>query len=83
LAETWVLRFAFCHELQVDLWQRLAGPARLRSSHDGRDAIHKKPVAGPGAALHKSRLLARCPDFRAGPPGVGRLPRDGRTKTDE
>ena len=37
--------------LQIDLWQRAASPARLRHSpHDGRDAIHKKALAGPGTA---------------------------------
>ena len=59
LAEVRILRFAICDELQIDLWQRAASPARLRHSpHDGRDAIHKKALAGPGTALHKSRLLA-------------------------
>jgi hypothetical protein len=38
-----------------------------RFPHDGHDEIHKKAVAGPGTALDKSRLLASCPDFGAGP----------------
>jgi hypothetical protein len=82
LPEVWILRFAICHELRIDLWQRLGGLARLRrSSHDGRHAIHKKAVAGP--ALHKSRLLASCPDFSAGPLAWGRLHGDSRTQTDD
>jgi len=64
--------------------QRPAGSTRLRRSpHDGHDAIHKKAVAGPGTALHKSRLLASCPDFSAGPLARGRLHGDGRTQTDD
>jgi hypothetical protein len=83
LAEVRILRFAICDELQIDLWQRAASPARLRHSpHDGRDAIHKKALAGPGTALHKSRLLASCPDFGAGPLAWGRLHGDSRTQTD-
>jgi hypothetical protein len=83
LAEVRILRFAICDELQIDLWQRAASPARLRHSpHDGRDAIHKKAPAGPGTALHKSRLLASCPDFGAGPLAWGRLHGDSRTQTD-
>ena len=31
LAEVRVLRFAICHELSVDLWQRLVGSARSRN----------------------------------------------------
>jgi hypothetical protein len=70
--------------LQIDRRQSPAGPARLqRSPHDGHDAIHKKAVAGPGTALHKSRLLASCPDFSAGPLAWGRLHGDSRTQTDE
>jgi hypothetical protein len=38
-----------------------------RFPHDGYDEIHKKAVAGPGIAVDKSRLLASCPDFGAGP----------------
>jgi hypothetical protein len=84
LAEVRILRFAICDELQIDLWQRFAGPARLRRSpHDGRDAIHKKAVAGPGTALHKSRLLASRPDFGAGPLAWGRLHGDSRPQTDD
>src|SRR6516225_9466386 len=30
LAEVRILRFAICHELQIDLWQGPAGPRRLR-----------------------------------------------------
>ena len=67
LAEVRILRFAICHELQIDLWQGPAGPRRLRRlPYDRCDAIHKKAVAGPGTALHKSRLLASCSDFGAG-----------------
>jgi hypothetical protein len=84
LAEVRILHFAICHELQIDLWQRSTGPTRLRRSpHDGHDAIHKKAVAGPGTALHKSRLLASCPDFGAGPLAWGRLHGDSRTETDD
>ena len=84
LAEVRVLRFAICHELQIDLWQRPAGSARLRRSpHDGHYAIHKKAVAGPDTALHKSRLLASCPDFGAGRLAWGRLHGDSRTETDD
>jgi hypothetical protein len=83
LAEVRILHFAICHELRIDLWQRSAGPTRLRRSpHDGHDAIHKKAVAGPGTALHKSRLLASCPDFGAGPLAWGRLHGDSRAQTD-
>ena len=58
LAEVRILLFAICHELQIDLWQRPAGPRRLRRlPYDRRDAVHKKAVAGPGTAQHKSRLL--------------------------
>ena len=84
LAEVRILRFAICHELQIDLWQRPAGPRRLRRlPYDRRDAVHKKAVAGPGTALHKSRLLASCPDFSAGPLAWGRLHGDSRTQTDD
>jgi hypothetical protein len=84
LAEVWILRFAICHELQIDRRQRPAGPTRLRRSpHDGHDAIHKKAVAGPGTALHKSRLLASCPDFSTGPLAWGRLHGDSRTQSDD
>ena len=68
LAEVRILRFAICHELQIDLWQGPAGPRRLRRlPYDRCDAVHKKAVAGPGTALHKSRLLASCSDCGAGP----------------
>jgi hypothetical protein len=51
LAEVRVLRFAICHELSIDLWQRLVGSARSgKSTHYRRDA---------SATLHKSCLLAR------------------------
>jgi hypothetical protein len=82
LAEVRILRFAICDELQIDLWQRFAGPARLRRSpHDGRDAIHKKPVAGSGTTPHKSRLSASCANFGASP--RRRLHGDNRTQTDD
>jgi hypothetical protein len=82
LPEVRILRFAICHELQIELWHRFARPARLRRSpHDGRDAIHEKADAGPGAALHKSRLLASCLDFGAGPLAWGRL--NSASQTDD
>jgi hypothetical protein len=78
--EVRILRFAICDELQR---QSPASPARLRRSpHDGRDAIHKKALVGPGTALHKSRLLANCPDFGAGSLAWGRLHGDRRTQTE-
>jgi hypothetical protein len=40
--------------------------------YDRRDAVHKKTVAGPGTAPHKSRLLAKCADCGAGPLAWGR-----------
>ena len=84
LAEVRILRFAICHELQIDLWQRPAGPRRLRRlPYDRCDAVHEKAVAGPGTALHKSRLLASCPDFSAGPLAWGRLHGGSRTQTDD
>jgi len=84
LAEVRILHFAICHELQIDLWQRPAGPRRLRRlPYDRCDAVHEKAIAGPGTALHKSRLLASCSDFGAGPLAWGRLHGDSRTETDE
>jgi len=80
LAEVRILRFAICHELQIDLWQRPAGPRRLRRlPYDRCDAVHKKAVAGPGTAQHKSRLLASCSDFGAGALARARLHGDSRT----
>jgi hypothetical protein len=84
LAEVWILRFAICHELEIDLWQRFAAPRRLRRPpHDGRDTIHKKAVAGLGTTLHKSRSLASSPDFGTGPLAWSCLHSDSRTQTED
>jgi hypothetical protein len=81
LPEIGIAGFACRQHLRIDLRQRFAGTAWLRTAlHDGSDTIDLETFARPSPALRKAGLLARGHDLSARPGRRGGLRHRGRSK---